>query len=824
MIWQDLRYALRMFAKSPGFTAVAVLTLALGIGANTAIFSVINSVLLSSLPFADPDRVVQLWETEAAPGTYPFAGPDYLDWQSQNRTLETTSLYTWDRSYNASTTGTPENASVIAAEANFFSVLGVQPRLGRGFAPGEDQPGKDHVAILSYPFWKRDFGGDMGVIGKSVELNAETYTIIGVMARGFNFPPATDVWTPMDMSAKNLGSRGSHNFRALGRLKRGVTAAQAQADLAAIAARLEQQFPDSNGQVGAVVVPMQEQVVKGSRQQLLVLMGAVALVLLIACANVANLLLARATGRQREIALRAVLGASRWRVVKQLLAESVLLSFAGAALGLAAAWWCVELVQSSATLPIPRENAVQIDWRVLLFTAGVAVLVGILFGLAPAFHASQLSLSEELKSSTQGVVSASGWRRTVRDALVVGEMALSLALLIGAGLLLKSFVQLRRTEVGVQSQNVLTLGINLPPKTYASLSDRRAFFDRLIESVERAPGIQAASISTQIPLEGGTNGYILVPGRDDDAIKNQLFEFNYISPDYFRALGIPLLQGVNFSAADIDHVAETNLKLTELFSGPNPPKQLPPDLSWVAVINRSMAQLLWPGQNPIGKTFNAGGALPTIVIGVVGDVKEHGIREAAWPQAYFPLTGALDNALWGWRLVVRTNSPPMGALGTIRGSLTSLDPALALVKPRTMAGVISEAMQDTAIPTMLLGVFAALAVVLAAVGLYSVMAYLVTQRTREIGVRMALGAQQHDVLELVFKHGARLVFIGVLAGAAGALALTKLISGLLFGVAPTDLGTFTGAAVLLCAVALAACYMPARRASRVDPMVALRYE
>jgi putative ABC transport system permease protein len=821
---RDVKYSFRMFMKSPGFTAIAVLTLALGIGANTAIFSVINSVLLRPLPFRDPNRVVQLWETEAAPGTYPFAGPDYLDWQAQNHTLEATSLYTWGLGLNASGAGEPESASAISTQANFFSVLGVQPILGRTFAAGEDQEGKNHVAILSYGFWQRHFGGDLSAIGKAIELNSEPYTVIGVMPRWLNYPPATDIWTPFDMSAKNLGSRGSHSYRALGRLKPGISVNQAQADLALIAKRLEQQYPDSNEKVGAVVVSMREQITKSSREQLLILLGAVALVLLVACANIANLLLSRATTRQRETAVRAVLGASRWRVIRQLLTESVLLALSGATLGLLVAWWCVHLLQSAKTLPIPRENAVQIDFTVLVFTVAVSLFVGILFGLAPALQASQLNLSEELKSSVRTVAGPAGSRRLLRDALVVGEIAVSLALLVGAGLLLRSFARLRHADIGVQSENVLTMGINLPGKKYTTLTARRQFFERLLDRIQHSPGILAASVATQIPLEGGTNGYITVPGRDDAAIKNQLFEWNNITPDYFRAFGIPFLQGQNFTPQDIDRVADINMQISKLFSAPNPPKELPKEFSWVAIINRAMARLVWPNQDPIGKVFKSGGMLPVQVIGMVGDVKEWGIRQEVVPQAYFPLTGALDNAEFSSHLVVKTSVAPLNVLGGLRKDINALDSSLAVLRPRTMDDVISDAMQDTSLQTLLLSVFAALAVLLSAVGLYSVMAYLVTQRTHEIGVRMALGAERSDVLRLVLRHGSWLTAIGVSIGIAAALMLTRLIRSLLFGVSANDLLTFVAVVILLTLVALTACCIPALRATRVDPMVALRYE
>jgi putative ABC transport system permease protein len=821
---QDIRYSIRMLARSPGFTAIAVLTLALGIGANTAIFSVINAVLIRPLPFHEPGRLVELFETEAAPGRYPFAGPDYLDWQAQNHTLEATSLYTWGRNYSASGSGEPEGAEVISTQANFFSVLGVQPKMGRTFSTDEGQPGKTHVAILSYGFWQRHFGGDLSAMGKSVVLDSESYTVIGVMPNWFNYPQDTDLWTPFEMSAKSLGQRGSHSYRALGRLKPGVTATQAQADLTAVAKRLEEQYPDSNEKVGAAVVPMKEQITGSSSEQLMILLGAVALVLLVACANVANLLLARATGRQREIAVRSALGAGRWRVARQMLTESLILSLAGATLGILVAKWCVTFLQSVKTLPIPRVNAVQVDLTVLLFAVAVAVFVGILFGLAPALHASQLDLTEELKSSALSVAGPSGWRRWTRDALVAGEIAMSLALLVGAGLLLRSFARLRNSDIGVQSKNVLTVRISLPEKGYATLEARRAFFDQLVDRVQHIPGVEAGSVATEIPLEGGSNSYFTVEGRDDPALKNTLVEHDYVTPEYFRTFGIPILEGRTFSAEDLDHTAEVNLKLNELFSSPKPPKEAPPGIDWVAVINRSMAQLAWPNENPIGKVFKSGGWLPVKVIGVVGDVKPWGIRQGMMPEAYYPLTGALDQSFWRWSLVVKTSVPPMSVLSAIRREVGALDSNLAVSRPRKMDDVIADSMQDTTVQTFLLGVFATLAVALAALGIYGIMAYLVAQRTHEIGIRLALGAQPSDVLRLVMRHGIKLTAAGVGVGVAAALGLTRLLSHLLFDVTATDPLTFMIVAILLSVVALLACYIPARRAMGVDPMVALRYE
>jgi putative ABC transport system permease protein len=825
---QDLKYSVRMLLKSPGFTAVAVLTLALGIGANTAIFSIINSVLLRPLPFHEPQQLVQLWETEGAPGNYPLTGPDYLDWQSQNSTLAGTSLFSWDRSLNASGAGQPEAAAVISTQADFFSLLGVQPQIGRTFSSGEDQPGKNHVAILSYSFWQRHFGGQTSAIGQTVELNNEAYTVIGVMPDWFNFPRSivstTDIWAPLDMSPKGTGTRGSHQWRAIARMKSGITVDGARADLETIAKRLAKDYPGNNADVNAVVIPLKEELASNSREPLLILLGAVMIVLAVACANVANLLLARSTGRQREIAVRASLGASRWRLIRQLLTESVLLSLAGAGLGLAGAWWAVATLQAAKSSPLPHANPIQLDITVLAFTIAVSILVGILFGLAPALQVSELNLTEELKSSAQAVVGASGGKRVLRDTLVVAEIAASLALLVGAGLLLRSFARLRSAEIGVQTQNVLTMGIALPNAKYNDLVARRAFFDKLLSRMEAVPGVQAASVSTEIPLEGGNNGYITVDGVTDAKRASELVEWNYVTPNYFRTFGIPLLQGSNFTPEDIERTAVVNLKVDALYEAAKGGSvTVPADLSFVAVVNRTMAQTFWPGQDPIGKVFHASGTLVRI-IGVVGDVKEGDIRRNVMPGAYYPLTAALDSPFFGSIVELKTNVPPAGFLRAAQGELRGLDSSLAVFRPRTMDDVIADAMQDTSLQTFLLGIFAGLGLLLAAVGTYSVMAYLVSQRTHEIGIRVALGAQRNDVLRLVLGQGTRLALIGVTIGVIAALILSKLLESLLFGVSSRDPLTFAAVAFLLTFVALAACYIPARRAMHVDPMVALRYE
>lgn len=822
---QDIGYFFRTIAKAPGFFAVAVLTLALAIGANTAIFSVINAVLLRPPPFHEPDRLVRLFETEAAPGNYPFAGPDYLDWKAQNQTLEAMSLVEYYRRANLSSDGGAVSALAIAAEANFFEVLGVPALLGRTFAQGEGTAGGDaRVAVVSYGFWQRHFGGDAAIVGKSIELDSEKHTVTGVMPAWFNYPNGTEVWTPLDISPERLGPRGSHSYLCVARLKPGVTASQALSDLTVIARRLEQQYPDSNEKIGAAVVPMEEQLTRAWREPLLILLGAVGLVLLVACANVANLLLIRASGRRRELAIRAALGAGRGRVVRQLLTESVLLALAGAGAGLAAAWWGVGLFGSLKSLPVPLVNPIRIDLGVLAFTLAAAVLTGLLFGVLPALQSSAVGLSEELKSGSQTTGGTGSRARRLRNTIAVVEIAVSLALLVGAGLLLRSFDRMRHAEIGADARNVVTMGINLPPTKYSTALDRRLFFDRLLERVRVIPGVRAASFSTRIPLEGGSNGYITVPGQDDTRLRNQLFEWNYVSADYFHTFGIPLQRGRAFSARDEDQAAAVALKTSEVFSSPNPQVESLKGLSWPAIVSRQMADLVWPGgQDPIGRTFILGGFLTVQVIGVAGDVPAREIRDGMLPQAYFPFAGALDSPTPG-NLAVKGVGEPMALIAPIRAQVSVLDPTLAVVDPRTMDEVIADGCVDTTLQAWLLGSFAVLAAALAAVGLYSVMAFLVAQRKHELGIRIALGAGRRELLQLIIGYAAKLIAVGVLAGLGAALWLTRLIRGLLFGVAANDLPTFAAVSCLLVLIALAACAVPAWRAMRVDPIVALRYD
>src|SRR5215470_5689342 len=764
-----------------------------------------------------------MFGTRGAEERYSVNGEDYFDWEAQNRAFESMTFYTGPQSFNASGAGEPETVFACKTQANFFSVIGVAPEMGRGFAEGEDRPGTNPVTVLSYGFWQRHFGGSADAIGRPIELNFRKYTVVGVMPRTFNYPETIDVWIPLEMTVANLGHRGDYSYRVLGRVKPGITIAQAQADMSAIARRLEKAYPITNSNLGVKVVPFKELLTSDSRSQLLILFGAVALVLLVACANVANLLLARATGRQREIALRSALGASRGRLTRQLLTESVMLSAAGAILGLAGAWFLVQFAQSEKSLPLPRQNPIQLDGTVLLFTMGVSLVVGILFGLAPAIMASRIDLIEELKSSAGSLAGPSGWRGSLRSTLVAGEIALSLALLAGAGLLLRSFAQMRNAKVGVETENIVTMAVVLPNTKYATQTERRAFYDRMLERVEHFPGVRAAAISQVIPLEGSHTWGAKLESDLDPRRQWLQVRVNFVTPNYFGVFDIPFYSGRNFTREEIDRAAVSDarnmayLKSGQFSTTPHA------EFATTGVINRTMARTLWPNQDAVGKVFISGNE-PVTVVGVVGDVKYENIRESAKAEAYFPVTQDLNNPFYPPEVSVRTSGPAEAAIGGVRAALHDVDGELSLFRVRTMRQVIGDNMQDTTLQTGLLGCFAALGVILAAVGIYSVMAYLVKQRRREIGIRMALGAQQVDVVRMVIGRGAKLAATGVGIGIAGALGLTRLLRNELFDVGANDPATFAVVAISLTLVALAACYAPARRASNVDPMEALRYE
>ena len=818
---QDLRYAARTLLRNPGFALIAMVTLALGIGANTAIFSVVHTTLLQPLPYAHPEQLVELRQTESAPGDYPLTGEDYLDWRAQNSTFRDMSLYSWPIGMNASGAEAPEAVSVIATQANFFQLLGVSPQIGRAFAAGEDRKGADRVVLVSDAFWKTHFGAGRDALGKTLELNSNPYTIIGVMPAWFRGPGDADLWVPLDMSLENIGRRGSHSWRGIGRIKAGVTLEQARADLRAIAERLEKQFPGSNRNVDAVVIPMREWLVGGFRDQLWIMFGAVGLVLLIACANVANLLLARSTSRRREIAVRTALGAARARLLRQLLTESLLLSLLGGMVGIVVAYTSVGLLRGVLTDVLPQPNPLHVGLVPLAFTSLVCVAAGVLFGLAPAVESSSVESSDALKS--RGSLHSGAGRRGswIRNTLVAGEIALSLALLTSAGLLLRTFANLRSTNLGIQPAHVLTAAVKLPGVRYKTLDQSWAFYDQLMQKITASPGVRAAALTSKLPLRGGMNGYITIPGKQTESEAGPLVESSYVSPGYFRAMGIPSLAGRDFTRADLEDTAKALREITPSMSQAEA-EAVSKKYVLPAVINQTMARTFWPGENVLGKIFEHGKTFR--VIGVVGDANQGSPRGIPMPEAYYGLPMLLDPPGWPFNLVVESAGAPEGLVGSVRAAVASLDRSLALFHVRTMPQIIAESMTTTRYETVLLLAMAALAVLLAAVGTYGVMSYVVGQRTNEIGIRMALGARPMEILAMVLRQAFLLVIIGIVVGWAGAAGGAKAIESLLFHVPPFDPVTYASVSGVLAVVALGACWIPVRRAMRVDPVVALRDE
>jgi putative ABC transport system permease protein len=818
---QDLRYAARMLLSSPGFTVVAVLTLALGIGANTAIFSIVDAVLLKPLPFRQPEDVVALWETESAPGSFPLNGMDYLDWRERNKTFEDMSLYSWPNSANVNANEMSEGAAIIRTQANFFSLLGLQPQMGRTFATGEDQNGGSHVVILSDGFWKKRFGARPDIVGNTLRLNGEPYTVVGVMPAWYRLQAGADLWVPLDMAKDKLGSRGNHQWRAVGRLQKGVTIAQARADLHTVAQGLEKQYPDNNRNVDAIVKPMKEDLVGDLQSQVLILFGAVALVLLIACANVANLLLARSTSRRREIAVRNALGAGRGRLVRQMLTESLLLALVGGLIGVTIAYAGVALLRSFLPSTIPQPNPISVGLLPLLFTLVVSLSVGVLFGLVPAMQSSAVDSCEALKPKGMAGDSATKRGQWLRDGLVVSELALSLALLIGAGLLLRTFMNLRATDTGVRGDGVLTGSVLLPAKKYETFDQGRTFYVRLLEKLKASPGIHAAAITSKLPMRGGNNGYIKIPGQQEQEMTGPLVEMTSIRGDYFQAFRIPLLAGRELRGEDCELTAKF---MREVIPAKTPEQgmAIAKKYELPAIINQTMARTFWPEQDAIGKIFQ--NYVRFRVVGIVGDVKQTQLRSAAMPEAYFPLEWELSGPNAPYSIVVEGTGTGEALAGTVRSAVRSLDDGLALIGVRTMPQIIAEAMLDTQYETALLGTMAILALVLAAVGTYGVMSYIVGRRTNEIGIRMALGAARRQIVGMVLEQAGRLVLLGIAVGSLGAAGGARVMKSLLVGVKPVDPLTYGCVAGVLAGVALLACLLPVRRAMGVDPMIALRYE
>jgi len=819
--WQDLRYAARNLLRSRAFAAVAAITLTIGIGANTAIFSIIDTILLRPLPFRDSAQLVRLYETEAAPGNYPFAGPDFKDWRAQNQTFQDMAVFGWSGDMNLSGEGRPDHVEAVPTQANFFNLLGVQPILGRTWLPGEDRSGNDQVAVLSYGLWREHFAGDPGVVGRAIALNSKKYTIVGVMPASFRYPFQTQMWIPMDIDFKSwMGQRGSHWANAIGRLKPGVSLATARADLKLISGRLEKTYPDTNDKVGSSAVTLHDDLVGDSRGSLLTMLSAVGLVLLIACANVANLLLSRAVARQKEMAVRSALGAARGRLLRQLLTESLLLSVSGGILGLLVAWVLIAMVSHAKNLALPQFAAIQLNGEVLAFTFALSVVTGVLFGLVPALRTSRPDLHDELKGGAGSLISPGKSRRFTSNVLVAGEMALSMLLLVSAGLLLKDFARLRNMDIGVRPEGVFTAAVRLPETKYKTAAQKVEFSRSLLEKCAHIAGVDAAAISDHLPLEGGSNGYVKLRGQTSQ-MSNLLVESHTVSPEYFRAMGVRLIEGRTLEPADIQRAQELDAHYDKLPEGSRLPNPEADAMVYPVVINQAMARAFWPNRSSLGQLFSQGSDHGPWkqVIGVVNDVRQWGLTHKPVPEAYDAFTG--HERLF---LVLHTARQPLSLAPEVRRALAQTDAGLPLFSVRTMDQVIGENAQGQQFLSLLVGSFAALAVLLAAVGIYGVLSYAVTERTREIGIRLSLGASRTRVLGQVILEGMRVAVVGSAIGIAGAVAAGRVLASLLHEVKPGDPAIFAVTAGFLALVALLACYIPARRAAQLDPMAALRYE
>ncbi|HEX5835667.1 MAG TPA: ABC transporter permease [Pyrinomonadaceae bacterium] len=804
---RDVRYGIRSLLKRPGLTLVALITLALGIGINTAIFSAVDSVLLRPLPFKDPERLMAIWEHTPHLGIArnEFAPANYFDLRNQNQVFEGVGAF-GQLSTNLTGAGEPEQLEGQLVTANVFALLGVPAAVGRTFAADEDQTGRDQVVVLSDALWQRRFNRDPGVINRTITLNGESYTVVGVMPSGFFFPEReVELWLPWAMEPGQAEGRGDHYFRLVARLNPGVTREQANAEAEAIAARLAAEYPRTNEGLGFVVNSFHQDYVGDLRRPMLILFAAVGFVLLIACANVANLLLAQATTRRREIAIRMALGARRWAIARQLLTESLLLASAGGLFGVFAAIWGVEALAKLLPESLSKLQAISVDSRVFLFAVGVTLLTAIAFGVVPALHATRANPGEALAETGRDVAGGlSG--RYLRRVLVIAEVALAVVLLVGAGLLIRSFNRLRQVDLGFTTHNLLTMRMVLPMPKYRQPETRRAFYDELIRRVNEIPGVESAGINTRLPLSTtGMKFSFSVEGRTMPSDSNLPFAvFRVVNPDYFRAMEIPLQRGRVFDTRDVA------------------------DSTPVFVVNRRLAEQFWPGEDPSGKRVKVGppdspNAWGTVV-GVVGDVRQTGLYGEQLAELYVPYAQERRSWMSPRDLVVRTRGDAGLLAGAVREAVWAVDKDQPVSNIRTMDQVLAATVSRERFQMLLLTLFATLALVLACVGLYGVISYAVAQRTHEIGVRMALGAQARDVLSLVIRQGMVLTFAGLLLGVLGGLAVTRVMTDLLFGVTATDAVTFITAGGLLLVVSFLACYVPARRATKVDPLIALRYE
>jgi putative ABC transport system permease protein len=798
---RDVRFGLLMMRKNPGFTLVALLTLVLGIGANTAIFSVVNSVLLRPLPYEGAEQLVRIHSSKPPQfDQFPISPGDFMEWQEQTKSFEQIAAYFTGPPLILTGSGDPEQFEGAHVSASAFPLLRVAPLMGRTFLPEEEGLGNDQVVVLSYGLWQRRFGADPRIIGQPVRLSDQSYTVIGVMPANFKFPSdRTEAWVPTGFAPDDRDKHGAHYLSVLARLKPGVGVQQSQAEIDTVGRRLAEQYPDSNAGWNFKVVTWQEDIVGPIKPALLLVSGAVLFVLLIACVNVTNLLLARAAARSREMSIRAALGASRGQIVRQLLTESLVLSLIGGALGLLLTIWGVKLLLALASETLPVVNGVTVDGRVLGFTLILSLLTGVIFGLVPALQVSTPNLTESLKEGGRGGTEGVG-RSRLRKLLVVSEVVLALVLLIGAGLLIRSFLRLRDVNPGFNSRNVLTMKISLPRTRYPEEAQQAAFFEKVLQNVSTLPGVQTAAAVAPLPFDGDMNYDFVIEGRPAiTAAETPSANYYLISPDYFRVMGVPLLKGRPFNERDRKGVPR------------------------VAIINETMARKYFPGEDPIGKRINVtnGSDVLREIVGVSGDVKQYGLDDETKSQIYEPY---LQEPFFVMTLAVRTEGDPMILKGQVYGKVLSIDKEQPVTGVRTLDSIVAESLARRRFTMALFSIFAAVALTLATIGIYGVMSYLVSQRTHEIGIRMTLGAQAGDIMKLVVGQGVLLVVIGTVIGLLAAFALTRVMSSLLFGVSATDFMTFALVSVLLFVVAILASYIPARRAMRVDPMTAMRRE